>query len=417
MSREHPETPKPRTPPPDSAVPTPGPQALQPGFRDAVRALPPAAWALFAGTFINRFGSFVLVFLVLYLTDRGYSAPSAGLAVSLYGIGSVAATLVGGHMADRVGRRRTIALSMFSAAASLLALSQAEAYGLILLLSAASGFTAELYRPASTALLTDLTPAGRRVPAFALYRFAINLGMAMGPAVAGFLAERSFLLLFVGDALTCTLFGIVALVALPEGRTLTHEDVGRPGIVRAVVSDRPFLVFLVSAALLALVFMQAFATLPLHVRDSGLRASHYGMLMSFNGLLIVAAELAISSWTQRRSPGAVMVAGILATGVGFGLTALATSLPLLLLTVAVWTLGEMLYSPVAGAWVADAAPDHMRGRYQAAFGLTFGLGMVVAPTLGTMLYSASPPSLWALALVVALLAALLASVGIRRHDQ
>lgn len=411
MSTDGREPSGPRAPLPDSSVPTPGPQALQPGFLGAVRTLPPAAWALFAGTFINRFGSFVLVFLVLYLTDRGYSAPKAGLAVSLYGIGSVAATLVGGHLADRVGRRRTIAISMFSAAASLMALSQAEAYSLILLFSAASGFTAELYRPAATALLTDLTPPGRRVPAFALYRFAINLGMAMGPAVAGFLAERSFFLLFAGDALSCAVFGVVALVALPEGRTEHPREVGGPDIVQVVKRDRQFLLFLASAVLLALVFMQAFATLPLHVRDAGLAARDYGLAMSFNGLLIVVAELAIASWTQRRPPRAVMAAGMLATGVGFGLTAVAGTLPLLLVTVAIWTLGEMLYSPVAGAYVADAAPDHMRGRYQAAFGLTFGLGMVAAPALGTAVYSWSPDGLWAGCFVVSVVAAGLLAGG------
>jgi MFS family permease len=142
--------------------------------------MPAPAWVLFGGTFVNRFGSFVLVFLVLYLREKGFSPAEAGTAVGAYGFGSLAAALAGGWVADRFGRRNAISLSMFSAAATMLALSQAERLPLIVALSALAGLTSELYRPASSALLTDLIPAGQRVTAFALYRLAINLGFAAG---------------------------------------------------------------------------------------------------------------------------------------------------------------------------------------------------------------------------------------------
>src|SRR5262247_3524125 len=100
-----------------------------------VRKLPRPAWVLFGGTFINRFGGFVLPFLVLYLTRRGYSVTEAGAALSLYGVGSMGANLFGGHLADRVGRRNTIALSMFSSAATLLTLSQLTSLAPILALT------------------------------------------------------------------------------------------------------------------------------------------------------------------------------------------------------------------------------------------------------------------------------------------
>src|SRR3954467_456162 len=108
-----------------------------------VRKLPRPAGVLFAGTFINRFGGFVLAFLVLYLTKRGYSATEAGAALSLYGVGSMGANFTGGHLADRVGRRNTIAFSMFSSAAILLTLAQVTTLGPILALTLLAGFTAE----------------------------------------------------------------------------------------------------------------------------------------------------------------------------------------------------------------------------------------------------------------------------------
>ncbi|HJU65750.1 MAG TPA: MFS transporter [Gemmatimonadaceae bacterium] len=363
-------------------------------LRARVAALPRPAWALFAGTFINRFGSFVLVFLVLYLTRKGYSPAQAGLAASVYGLGHVLASLFGGHLADYLGRRRTIALSMFSAAAALLALSQVSALPLIIILTGFVGLTAELYRPAAAALLADLTPAGQRVTAFALYRMAINLGVAAGPAVAGFLAERSFTLLFVGDAITSAAYGAIALIALPEGTRVRSAEERAAGAMRAILADRRFLRLILATTAIALVIFQGYSTVPLHIDALGYSSRVYGALMSLNGVLIVCFELALTSFTHRAPAPRVIAAGYLLTGIGFALTGVALSLPMLAFSVVIWTLGEMLCSPVSAAHVADIAPQHMRGRYQAAFGLTFSIGTILAPMLGTLLFSWSSTSLW-----------------------
>jgi MFS family permease len=363
-----------------------------PSLRRSIRSLPPAAWLLFLGNFINKFGSFIIVFLALYVTREGYSAAQAGLALSAYGIGGLVSAPLGGYLADRLGRRNTIALSMFAAAAALLLLSQAGSLALIVPLAGVVGLTAELYRPASQALLADLTPAGERVPAFAVNRLAVNLGFAAGPAVGGFLAERSFMILFVGDALTSAAFGVLALLALPEGRPVPEEGRGA-GWVRAVLADRDFLLFLGASTLGGLVIVQAFSTFPLQV-SARYSSAAYGALISLNGLLVVLLELPIASITQRRRPRRAMALGLLLLGGGFGLTGLAPSLALLALAVTVWTLGEITFMPVAGAYVADVAPDQMRGRYQGAWGLTFGVAFVLGPALGAAVYSFNPSVLW-----------------------
>ena len=199
-----------------------------PGLWHNVRAMPPAAWVLCGGSFVNRFGSFVLIFLVIWLTEEGYSPAQAGAAVSSYGVGALVASLLGGYLADRIGRRNAIAVSMFSAAATMLALSQAETFPVVVALSMLAGLTSELYRPASAALLADLVPPERRLTAYALYRLAINFGFAAGAATAGLLAERSFLLLFLVEASSSAAFGIAALLFLPEGlRSLRTGE--RPG--------------------------------------------------------------------------------------------------------------------------------------------------------------------------------------------
>jgi MFS family permease len=379
----------------------------RPTLRQGIRALPRPVWILCAGTFVNRFGSFVAVFLVLYLRDRGYSIAESGLVVSFYGIGNVVAAAVGGWVADRFGRRNALALSMFGSAATLLLLSQAASLPLIIVLTTLAGLTGEMYRPAAAALITDLTPAGERIPAFALNRLAINAGFAAGPAVAGLLAEHSFFLLFLGDALTSVAFGVICLAALPEGVRVRREDERRGEAIRTVFHDRLFLFFLISSVLGAFVYFQSQTTFPLHVKSSGLSEADYGLLISLNGLAIVLLELPLVSITQRFPYRPVLALGSVLVGLGFALNAVANNLPELAFTVLVWTLGEIVYAPVASAYVADIAPEHLRGRYQGAWGLTWGLAFVFAPALGAAIFAWSPDGLWLACGLLGLLAALL----------
>src|SRR6266536_3598493 len=235
----------------------------------SLKALPRPAWILFLGTFINKFGTFVLPFLTLYLTRQGYSLGEAGLAIGAYGIGTLLASALGGHLADAIGRRKTIVLSMFSAAVTMLLLSQARGLPAIVALTAIAGLAGELYRPASSALLADLIPAGQRVTAFSAYRMAFNAGWAFGPATAGFLAEYGYFWLFVGDAATSLLFGLVALFALPQGVHSRKNDAGWSVALRALTHDRKFHQLAFASFTIALVFYQLISTFGLHVTNLG----------------------------------------------------------------------------------------------------------------------------------------------------
>jgi MFS family permease len=376
-------------------------------LRAGIRSLPAPVWILCAGSFVNRFGSFVAVFLVLYLRERGYSIAEAGFVVSLYGAGNVMAAAVGGLVADRLGRKNAIAISMFSSAATLLALSQADEIVLIGALTVLAGLTGEMYRPASSALLADLVPAGQRLPAFALNRLAINLGFAAGPATAGLLADRSFTYLFVGDALTSLVFGVIALAALPEGVRTRRGEERRGEGVRTIARDRAFLFFLVSSLLGAFVYFQSNATFPLHVKESGLSNADYGLLISLNGLAIVLLELPFTSITQRFPAIPTLAVGSILVGVGFALNAWAESLAALAFTVLIWTIGEIVYAPVASAYVADIAPAHLRGRYQGAWGLTWGLAFMLGPGLGAAFFAWNGDAFWLFCGLLGLLSAVL----------
>jgi MFS family permease len=376
-------------------------------LRNDIASMPRTVWVLFLGTLINRFGSFVFVFLAVYLTGKGYSAPQAGLAIGAYGVGAICASLVGGWLADHMGRRNSIVLSMTLSAAVMMALSQAEGYALLMSLTALAGFCAELYRPAATALIADVTTPVQRVTAFALYRLAINAGFAIGPAVGGLMAHKSFFLLFLGDAVTSLVYAGIAIAALPN-RVVGHHVVDKSrSALRTIMRDPGFLMFLGSTMAGSIVFMQHVSSYPLQIAALGYSSSVFGMLISMNGLLICLTELPLTSYTRRQPPRRVMVIGMLVFGAGFALTGLAKTIPWLAATVVIWTVGEMFYFPMAAAHVANISPHDMRGRYQGAWGISWGLGAVIGPVLGTALFSWKPGVVWLACGLVAALGSLL----------
>jgi MFS family permease len=370
--------------------------------------MPRPIWVLLAGSFINRFGMFVLPFLVLYLRDLGYSAPQGGIAVAMYGVGGIAAVGVGGVLADRIGRKHSVALSMFGSAASTLALSQAHTLGTILPLTVLVGLFAELYRPAASALIADFVPPEQRVTAFALNRLSVNLGWALGPALGGVMASRSFFLLFAADAVTSTVYGVIALVALPHGVRSSRAHERRGEATRSVLADRGFLLFLAAIFFAAVLFMQTATTFPLQVRAAGFSNETYGLLLSLNGLIVVLFELPLSAFTQRHPTAKMVALGSFLVGIGFLLVGSAHTLLALAACTAIYTFGEIFESPPAAVFVADRSPEHLRGRYQAAFGTMFGLAAIVGPIAGTAAFHAEPALLWGTCGALGVVAAALA---------
>lgn len=356
--------------------------------------MPRLVWVLFVGTFINRFGSFVFVFLTFYLTARGYSASQAGFAVGMYGVGAIGASLAGGWFADHFGRRNSIVLSMVLSACVMLIFSQATGYGVLVVLSLLAGLCTEMYRPAASALIADVTTPAQRVTAYAVYRLAINLGFAIGPAVGGFVAHRSFMYLFAGDALTSLAYAGIALAMLPNRFVEHRAGPAARNAFRVITHDTRYMLFLGATLMGSMVFMQHVSGYPLQIKAYGYSSEIFGLMLSLNGALICLTELPLTTYTRRRQPRNVMAIGFLVFGSGFVLTGYVSTIPLLALAAILWTIGEMLYFPMSAAHVANVSPPHMRGRYQGAWGIAWGTGAVIGPMLGTRVWEWHPRALW-----------------------
>jgi len=390
--------------------------------RTRVRAigngLPRTYWVLWTGMLVNRAGCFVLPFLAVYLTQgRGFSPATAGAIAALYGAGATVASALGGYLADHVGRRATMAGALLLGGLGMIALGFAHELWLIAPATFLVALLGECYRPAMQAAVADLVRPNDRVRAFGILYWVINLGFSIGLVLGGALASRSFLYLFVGDGLTSIAFGLIVLRAVPETRPAHPHEPGaahaspapRPGFAAGFLApyrDRPFAVFVGLSVLTLMVFMQHIAALPIEMGRHGVSRAWLGFVLGLNGMVIVVVQPFLAPVLGRLNRSRVLSVGACLLGLGFGMNVVATGPTLYGLGVVVWTVGEICLLPTANAVVADIAIPEMRGRYQGAYGLSFGLAGFGAPLVGTaVLQRYGGAALWLGCLVAGLLVA------------
>ena len=395
---------------------------------ESLRGLPRPVWALFAATLVNRCGTMVLPFMVLYLTHSlGLSPARASLALVVYGIGAVVTAPIAGRIADRVGARQILVTSLVTSGTLLLFLPLARSLTAILVMTFLWSISAEALRPASLAWMTDLVPSDRRRAGFALNRLAVNLGMCLGPAVAGFVVQVSFTAIFVLDAVTSLIAGAVLLLATrgpgmdgAPSRRRIETVAAAVAPVRAPAlrahADRRFLLFLAAILPVQIVFFQHQSVLALFLtRDLGLAESAYGLIFTINTLMVIFLEVPLNGMTAEWSHERALATGAILIGLGFGGLGLAYGFASVAPMVVIWTFGEMILLPGSSAFVADAAPESRRGEYLGLYSMSFSIAFAVAPWLGTRLMEAAGArAVWAAALGCSLFSAILVTTLRRR---
>lgn len=352
--------------------------------------MPPTFWFLWLGTLLNRLGSFVQPFLTFYLTSQlGFPVSTSAFMVSLLGAGSFISQLVGGELTDRLGRRPVMLLSFFVTPVFMVALGLAREIWQMVPALLLLGFFMDLYRPAVNAAVIDLVPAEKRTRAFAYIYWAINLGFAMAPIVAGFMATRNYFLLFVGDAITTFLFGLVVLAKVPETQPDMAVKSARVSIAsraNQLLKEPVLLAFVALSFFFTLMFAQGYVTLPLDMQLKGLSPADFGWAASVNGVLIILITLPSARFIERWPRFLAMGAAAALLGIGFGLTEFAQALPFFAFTVVVWTLGEIIAANIAPVIISDLSPVELRGLYQGVYGSSWGLAFFVGPALGGYVY-------------------------------
>jgi len=391
--------------------------------------LPAQVRVLCFGSFVNRAGSMALPFMTIYIAKGlGYGPRLATFVLGAVGVGSLGAGLIGGHLADVVGRKRVMLGSLTLGAAVLLLFMTLRDPMAILLAGAAFGLIYEMFRPAASALLADLTTPEQRPSGYALMYVADNLGFSFGLWMGGILASYSYNWLFVGDALTSVLYATIVLVTIREtlirkadslvresgaparegevghGETSEGEAPAEPSsgevagstrnaipladALARIIRDRTFILFCAATFCFGVVYMQSVSVMSLHLKDIGFSERDYGNLIALNGIQIVLLQFPVTAFLRRFSRGWVIVSATLVTAVGFGLMAAARNIPEFAGTVVIWTFGEIMHASVALAIVSELAPPALRGRYMGVFFMTWALARTLGYPVGGQVFAA-----------------------------
>jgi MFS family permease len=356
------------------------------GFASLTEGLPPTYWLIWIGTLINRLGGFVIPFLTLYLTaKREIPVSQAALVVSLFGAGSFIAQLTGGELTDRLGRRPVMLMSFFITPIFMVMLGLARDLAIISTATFIVGFFTDLYRPAVGAAIADLVLPESRTRAYGYNYWAINLGAAVAPVLAGLIAGYNYLILFIADAATTAIFGLIVLFGIRETRPAEAHHAAHISLrerLKQIKREPILLIFSLLALFFGMIYMQGMVTLPLDMQANGLGPQQYGATIALNGFLIILVTIPISNMAAKWPRFETIAVSALLLGFGFGFTAFANTLPLYMVSVALWTLGEIAATAVAPAIIADLSPVELRGLYQGIFGSAWGLAFFIGPLVG-----------------------------------
>jgi dipeptide/tripeptide permease len=369
------------------------------------RGVPRQVQVLAAARAVNQLGAFSLVFLTVMLCRvMGASLAAAGAVSAMFGVATIASRLLGGRLADRIGRRRTILTGLTGCAAAQLGIAAAPDLAVAAVCAVLLGLAFELYEPPSQAMIADATEPDQRTHAYALLTTALAVGNMGAGVIADTVGHSGLRWLFVVDAASCLACALIVRLALPAGgqrpaRDLPSRSSGDGPAVRAAGSpwrDPALLAMMGAGTVFALVYMLILIALPLSLSAHGLNPAGAGLVMAAATVTLVVSRPAL------RIPMLARLSGPVACGTGFALMAAglagyatANSLAGLLGPTVIWSAGNLLLSGRAFAVVTALAPPGATARYLAVYGLSWGIATVVAPVLATQVIgSLGPAVLW-----------------------
>jgi MFS family permease len=375
--------------------------AVVQAYREAYGGLSMEVWYLSLALLINRCGSMVLAFLTLYLTTKlDFTIIQAGLIFSVYGLGSIAGAYLGGKLIRPIGAIRLQIVSLALSCPCFCIVPIFDSFlGVSLPIFLLSMFS-ESVRPANNVAIIQFTEPELQTRAFGLQRMALNLGLSIGPAVGGWLADYNFDWLFYVDGVT-TLFAAGLMWMLfgfkrySKTRPEHEQGTDRTKGVGSPLQDPVFLVFLALMMASMFVFFQFHATYPKYLEDHyQMSKPQIGLLYATNTILIVITEMLLVNFVRRfRMLITVGVGGFMSC-LGFAMLPCSTAIWFVVWSMIVITIGEMLMFPVATGFVARRSSGRDVGMYMSWYAMTFSFTAVIAPLGGTLLYDVNRHLIW-----------------------
>jgi MFS family permease len=377
---------------------------------------PRAFWIVVVVNFIDRLGtSLLLPFFAFYMTKQfGVGMETVGALFAVWTSSSFIGSFPGGALTDRLGRKGMIILGLVATSLSHLALGLVNTLTLFFIFGFIAGIFTDIASPAYQAIVADLLPEQKRPQGYGIVRVAINLSAALGPAIGGFIATRSYLLLFIIGAAISLVAAIVVFFLVPEtsprprpGSEQETTAESFAGYFR-ILRDTPFMVFTAISVMVWLAYVNLTTTMGVFLRNAhGIPETGYGWLLSLNAALVVLFQFPITRRIEKQPPMVLMAIGSALLGIGFAMYGFFSTYGLFMAAILVITLGEMIMMPVSNALVVKFAPEDMRGRYSFMYSISWGVAFAAGPYLaGLIMDNGNPNWLWYICGILGIAAAL-----------
>jgi MFS family permease len=380
------------------------------------REYPRTFWMMIAVNFVDRLGgSLLFPFFALYLTKKfDVGMTQVGGLFAIFFISSFIGAFPGGALTDRFGRKGIIIFSLIATSFSTLLMGFVNEFQFFLLVAFISGIFTDVGGPAYEAVFMDVLPPEKRTSGFGIRRVAFNLALVIGPVIGGFIAARSYLALFVIDAIFSAIVALMVFLMIPETKPTSPEGMEQESTTQSfkgylqVLRDGKFMAFTSVCLLVWFVYMNMNTTLGVFLRDQhGLPESGYGWIISINAAMVVLLQFSISRRTERNPPMLMMAFGSFFVAIGLFLYGLVSTFLLFAVAMAILTVGEMVTIPIAQAVVASLAPEEMRGRYSFVYGNSWGISFAIGPYLaGLVLDNYDRNLLWYACGIIGMIAVL-----------
>ena len=368
------------------------------------QAYPSKFWVIVVTTFIDVIGAtLIFPFFALYITQRfNVGMTQAGLLLGTFSIASLVGSMLGGAIADKFGRRRIVLFGLVFSALSAVAMGLVDNLAAFYVLAVVVGLLADMAGPARQAMIADILPEEKRTEGFGLLRVVANLSWIIGPTIGGFMASRSYLSLFILDAVASLITATIVFKLLPETKPQATVEQAKESLVqtfggyRRVLKDRVYIGFLIVSMLMVVVYQQLYSTLSVYLRDTqGVPTQGYGFLLSMNAMVVVLFQISLTRRIKNFSPLLMMAAGSGLYAIGFSMYGFVSTYALFIVAMLLITFGEMIVVPVSQTLATRFAPADMRGRYMAFFGMSFTIPEIIGPTAaGLIMDNADPRWVW-----------------------
>ncbi|HSO12240.1 MAG TPA: MFS transporter [Anaerolineales bacterium] len=387
--------------------------ALINALKNLFKQYPRQFWLMIAGIVIaTAGGSMIWPFMLIYASGK-LNLPLSTVAalISINAGTGLFASLIAGTLADRVGRKVVMNFSLTITGIAYYLLMHAETYPQFVGLMVMIGLSNPMYQVGADAMLADMIPSEKRTDAYAINRIANNAAFALGPAVGGFLAASSYNLAFYGActgflaySLLLFLFAKETLSPALRGGSVPME---RRDIFKGynrVLADKGYMAFVTAISLGLIAPTMLWILMPVYAKTNfGIPENLYGWIPTTNALMCVFIQYFVTRITRKRPTLPVLTVGMLIYALGAGSVALMSSFWGFWLSMIILTFGELTLVPTASKYVADRAPEDLRGRYMSIHWLGWGFARTLSPLIGGFLNdNISPRAIWIGGLLIGL---------------